>query len=41
MEVEGPKRLVLKEQGPKSVTAADISESNGITILNKEVLFVS
>ena len=38
MEVEGPKRLVLKEQGPKSVTAADISESNGITILNKEAV---
>ena len=38
MEVEGPKRLYLKEQGPKSVTAADISESNGITILNKEAV---
>ena len=38
MEVEGPKRLHLKEQGPKSVTAADISESNGITILNKEAV---
>ena len=36
MEVEGPKRLTLKEQGPKAVTAADISESNGITILNKD-----
>ena len=38
MEVEGPKRLTLKEQGPKSVTAADISESNGITILNKDAV---
>ena len=38
MEVEGPKRLTLKEQGPKAVTAGDISETNGITILNKEAV---
>jgi DNA-directed RNA polymerase subunit alpha len=36
MEVEGPKKLTLKEQGPKAVTAADIVETNGITVLNKD-----
>jgi DNA-directed RNA polymerase subunit alpha len=35
MEVEGPKKLILKEQGPKSVTPGDIVEKNGITVLNK------
>jgi DNA-directed RNA polymerase subunit alpha len=36
MEVEGPKKLTLKEQGPKAVTAGDIAETNGITVLNKD-----
>jgi DNA-directed RNA polymerase subunit alpha len=35
MEVEGPKRVTISAKGPGVVTAADISESNGITILNK------
>jgi DNA-directed RNA polymerase subunit alpha len=35
MEVEGPKRLSISARGPGVVTAGDISESNGITILNK------
>ena len=38
MEVEGPKRLTLKEQGPKAVTAGDIVETNGISILNKDAM---
>jgi DNA-directed RNA polymerase subunit alpha len=38
MEVEGPKRLTLKEQGPKAVTAGDIIETNGISILNKDAM---
>ncbi len=36
MEVEGPKRLSISANGPAIVTAADISESNGIEILNKD-----
>ena len=36
MEVEGPKRLSISASGPAVVTAADISESNGIEILNKD-----
>ena len=36
MEVEGPKRLSISANGPAVVTAADISESNGIEILNKD-----
>jgi len=36
MEVEGPKRLTISARGPGVVTAGDISESNGITVLNKE-----
>jgi DNA-directed RNA polymerase subunit alpha len=36
MEVEGPKRLSINKTGPGVVTAGDISESNGIEILNKE-----
>jgi DNA-directed RNA polymerase subunit alpha len=36
MEVEGPKRLSISAKGPRIVTAADISESAGIEILNKE-----
>ena len=41
MEVEGPKRLSLKEQGPKAVTAGDIVETNGITILNKDAINIA
>ena len=36
MDVEGPKRLTVQAKGPGVVTAADISESAGIEILNKE-----
>ncbi|MCE0506790.1 MULTISPECIES: DNA-directed RNA polymerase subunit alpha [unclassified Roseivivax] len=36
MEVEGPKRLSISKKGPGVVTAGDISESNGIEVLNKD-----
>jgi DNA-directed RNA polymerase subunit alpha len=36
MEVEGPKRLSISAKGPSVVTAGDISESAGITVLNKD-----
>ena len=36
MDVEGPKRLSISAKGPGVVTAADISESAGIEILNKD-----
>ena len=36
MEVEGPKRLEIRATGPGVVTAGDISESNGIEILNRD-----
>ena len=36
MEVEGPKRLSINAKGPAVVTAADISDSAGIEVLNKE-----
>ena len=36
MEVEGPKRLSISKSGPGVVTAGDISESNGIEVLNKD-----
>ncbi|WP_045392058.1 DNA-directed RNA polymerase subunit alpha [Falsirhodobacter sp. alg1] len=36
MEVEGPKRLSINAKGPGVVTAGDISETNGIEILNKD-----
>jgi DNA-directed RNA polymerase subunit alpha len=36
MEVEGPKRLTISAKGPGVVTAGDISESNGIEVLNKD-----
>ncbi|MFD1911610.1 DNA-directed RNA polymerase subunit alpha [Halodurantibacterium flavum] len=36
MEVEGPKRLSISARGPGLVTAGDISESNGIEVLNKD-----
>ena len=35
MEVDGPKRLSISAKGPGVVTAADISETAGIEILNK------
>ena len=36
MDVEGPKRLSISAKGPGVVTAGDISESNGIEVLNKK-----
>ena len=36
MEVEGPKRLSISARGPGVVTAGDISESAGITVLNRD-----
>ncbi len=36
MEVEGPKRLTVSAKGPGVVTAAEISQSNGIEVLNKD-----
>ena len=36
MDVEGPKRLSISAKGPGVVTAGDISETNGIEVLNKE-----
>ena len=36
MDVDGPKRLTVQAKGPGAVTAGDISESNGIEILNKD-----
>ena len=36
MDVDGPKRLSVQAKGPGLVTAADISESAGIEILNKD-----
>ena len=36
MHVEGPKRLVLKKEGPGLVTAGDIEETADIQILNPE-----
>jgi len=36
MEVDGPKRLTLRGQGPGVLTAGDITETNGVTILNPE-----
>jgi len=36
MEVDGPKRLTVQAKGPGVVTGADISESSGIEILNKD-----
>jgi DNA-directed RNA polymerase subunit alpha len=36
MEVEGPKRLEIRATGPGVVTAGDISQSNGIEILNRD-----
>ena len=36
MDVEGTKRVSISAKGPGVVTAGDISESNGIEILNKD-----
>src|SRR5690554_2565491 len=36
MAVEGPKRVSISAKGPAVVTAGDISESNGIEVLNKD-----
>lgn len=36
MEVEGPKRLSISAKGPGAVTAGDISETNGIEVLNRD-----
>ncbi len=36
MEVEGPKRVEVRATGPGVVTAGDISETNGIEILNRD-----
>ena len=36
MEVEGPKRLEVRATGPGVVTAADIVETNGIQVLNRD-----
>jgi DNA-directed RNA polymerase subunit alpha len=36
MDVDGPKRLSISAKGPGVVTAGDISESNGIEVLNKD-----
>jgi len=36
MDVEGSKRVSVSAKGPGIVTAGDISESNGITVLNRE-----
>ncbi|MFS4438054.1 DNA-directed RNA polymerase subunit alpha [Paracoccaceae bacterium GXU_MW_L88] len=38
MEVEGPKRVSLHKKGPGAVTAGDISVSQGIEILNKDLV---
>ena len=36
MDVDGPKRLSVSAKGPGVVTAADISDSAGIVVLNKD-----
>src|SRR3990167_3158694 len=36
MDVDGPKRLSISAKGPGVVTAGDISETNGIEVLNKD-----
>ncbi|MBW7922185.1 MAG: DNA-directed RNA polymerase subunit alpha [Rubellimicrobium sp.] len=36
MDVDGPKRLTLQAKGPGQVTAADITETAGIEVLNKD-----
>jgi DNA-directed RNA polymerase subunit alpha len=36
MDVDGPKRLTISARGPAVVTAGDISQSNGVEILNRD-----
>ena len=36
MDVDGPKRLTLSAKGPGAVTAGQISETAGITVLNRD-----
>jgi DNA-directed RNA polymerase subunit alpha len=36
MDVDGPKRISIQAKGPGVVTAGDISETNGIEVLNRE-----
>ena len=36
MDVDGPKRLSIQARGPGQVTAADIAETAGIEVLNKD-----
>jgi len=36
MDVEGPKRVSISAKGPMVVTAGDISETNGIEVLNRD-----
>src|SRR6202140_1017391 len=38
MPGDGPKRMVLKKQGPGKVTAADIGTTGDISILNPELV---
>ncbi len=38
MQAEGPKRLVLKKQGPGAVTAGDIGTTGDIQILNPDLM---
>jgi DNA-directed RNA polymerase subunit alpha len=41
MDVEGPKRLNLKAEGPGEVTAGQITLSNGIEILNPDLVILT
>ena len=36
MDVDGPKRLTLSAKGPGAVTAGQIAETSGITVLNRD-----
>ncbi len=38
MDGDGPKRMVLRKQGPAVVTAADINTIGGITVLNPDAV---
>src|SRR6202050_3829384 len=37
MQGEGPKRMVVKKQGPGAVTAGDIQTVGGVTVLNPDM----
>ncbi len=41
MDGEGPKRMVLRKQGPGVVTAGDINTIAGITVLNPELVLLT